>query len=56
MSKDVRINVNDLTEEELDKLKSDVLKRLIHGHQKARLITSNLEVSHDRHASIHSKG
>lgn len=53
---DERIDVGNLTDEQLRSLKSDVLKRLIEGYKKTRLITSNLDVSHNRHASVHSKG
>ena len=52
----VRVDVSTLSDEEIGKLKNSVLKRLVDGHKKARLVTSNLSDTHSRHSSIHSKG
>lgn len=53
------INVSNLSSEELSKLKSEVLQRLLKGQNKDRVVTSNLggaSISHNRHSSVHSKG
>lgn len=53
------IDVSNLSSEELSKLKSEVLQRLLKGRQMPRIIESNLggaSISHNRHSSVHSKG
>ena len=53
------IDVSNLSLEELSKLKSEVLQRLLKGRQMPRIIESNLggaSISHNRHSSVHSKG
>jgi hypothetical protein len=50
------IDIINLSDEDLKKLKSGVLKRVLSASSKERQITSNLEeTSHSRHSSVHSK-
>jgi len=51
-----KIDVTQLKPEELGKIKSEVLQRLLKGQTLPRTVESNLTVSHDRHSSVHSKG
>ncbi len=50
------IDVTNISDTELKNLKSDVIKRLLGGQGLARSVVSNLDVSHNRHSSVHSKG
>lgn len=57
--KEKMIDVSNLSSEELAKLKSEVLQRLLKGKTMPRIVESNLggaSVSHNRHSSVHSRG
>jgi hypothetical protein len=53
------IDLSKLSSDELSKLKSEVLQRLLKGQKMERNVESDLggaSISHNRHSSVHSKG